>query len=249
MSALPLRVRVTGFHDWKELGEPADPWRCRDNPSGRLLVGVCRGQRPESPRGPLPRWLSAHGTDIAQWSFESLPVTWAAVRDDHPDHADVVIHLGLGVYDRHDQILMEHGAYNFAQGADAVGELADGPVESAGPRVMSSTPGARAVIAALDGRRVAGLELRRVDARPDNVFLCNRTHYASLASAHVATPPRDVLFLHLPHPAPQPPGRPRAQVDPTASDRHFAAALGQVLVAVVAGVRDHRRRSSGPPKA
>ena len=33
----PLRVLVTGFHDWREL--EGNYWRCRDNPSCRLIYG------------------------------------------------------------------------------------------------------------------------------------------------------------------------------------------------------------------
>ncbi|MEM6995755.1 MAG: hypothetical protein AAF721_34920, partial [Myxococcota bacterium] len=35
----PIAVLVTGFNDWKELGDPPNVWRCRDNPSCRLLLG------------------------------------------------------------------------------------------------------------------------------------------------------------------------------------------------------------------
>jgi hypothetical protein len=53
----PVRVLVTGFNDWKELGKPANLWRCRDNPSCRLLLGATSATPPPVRAGEMAALL------------------------------------------------------------------------------------------------------------------------------------------------------------------------------------------------
>ena len=46
------RVLVTGFHDWREL--ESNVWRCRDNPSCRVLYGAPSASPPIEKAGPSP---------------------------------------------------------------------------------------------------------------------------------------------------------------------------------------------------
>ena len=71
----PMRVLVTGFNDWKELGEPPNVWRCRDNPSCRLLVGEALDAEPSQFDGPLAARLRERAPRI-EWRFATMPVTW-----------------------------------------------------------------------------------------------------------------------------------------------------------------------------
>ena len=147
----PIRVLVTGFCDWKGLqgdlwrvrdnpsgrllvgaARAAASADCVGSVVGGGVVGggvvggdVC---------GELPRRLralrdAAAPTRPVQWTFRLKPVVW-----DYPDAApsptpfcgeclgyDYVVHLGLGVYDRTDEILVERGATNLARGADVRG--------------------------------------------------------------------------------------------------------------------------------
>ena len=43
---------VTGFHDWREL--ESNVWRCRDNPSCRVLYGAPSASPPIEKAGPNP---------------------------------------------------------------------------------------------------------------------------------------------------------------------------------------------------
>ena len=128
--AAPLRVLVTGFNDWKDLGDPPNVWRCRDNPSCRLLVGDPIVEAPSAFEGPLVEALKdAAGTRAITWSFATLPVTWGVTTERTPyaDH-DVVVHLGLGVYDRDDEVFVEAGGYNLRRGTDAAGRAVEEPI-------------------------------------------------------------------------------------------------------------------------
>ena len=68
---------VTGFNDWRGLnaapGSPPNLWRCRDNPSCRLLVGAPCDLPPLHRDGPLPRLLRAteSGTVDVEWTFQT----------------------------------------------------------------------------------------------------------------------------------------------------------------------------------
>ena len=53
----PLRILITGFHDWREL--EGNVWRCRDNPSCSLIYGAACPTPPIERRGPLVTALAA----------------------------------------------------------------------------------------------------------------------------------------------------------------------------------------------
>ena len=201
------RVLVTGFNDWKELGDPPDIWRCRDNPSCRLLLGAPRSGQPDPVEGGalLGRLRAIEADDAGrpiEWSFETLPVTWGvseglAIRD-----YDLVVHLGLGVYDRFDRILVEDGAYNRRAGADAAGEGRDEAIE-AGAERRAAPPEVRARGAALEGAHFGDYEVQVAEARESNDYLCNETHYRALQELEAATAEGRALarvhFVHIPY--------------------------------------------------
>lgn len=122
-----VKVLVTGFNDWKGLaaaappGQPLPPpnlWRCRDNPSCRLLLGAACDSPPLCKDGPLPRLLRAStagaGVEV-DWHFQTLTTQWqTAATLDHLAY-DVVINVGLGVYDGSKELRVEQGAHNSAR--------------------------------------------------------------------------------------------------------------------------------------
>jgi pyrrolidone-carboxylate peptidase len=200
----PVRVLVTGFNDWKELGDPPNVWRCRDNPSCRLLLGEPKNDEPGTDAdydGPLVQRLRAQAPDV-QWRFATMPVTWGAASS-QPTDVDVIINIGLGVYDRFDALQLEVGAYNLRQGTDAAGIVRAEPIEPAASSSMLAAPDHSPIAAhieALAGRTIAGYELLAAPARADNSYLCNETHYSALTALHAgAGSLRAVYFLHIPH--------------------------------------------------
>ncbi|MFV8755387.1 hypothetical protein ACNOYE_32960 [Nannocystaceae bacterium ST9] len=200
----PLRVLVTGFHDWRELGDPPAIWRCRDNPSCRLLIGAARldaSGPPDRLAGPLVERLQRAAPSI-EWSFRTLPVTWGAFSSVPREH-DVIINIGLGVYDRFDALQLERGAYNLQAGADALGVEANGPIDESEGNVLDPPAGSPIAgrIDALVGRTIAGFTILGAAARAENSYLCNQTHWFALASvdAEGEQGPREVYFLHIPY--------------------------------------------------
>ena len=70
--ARPVRVLVTGFHDWRELGDVSpNLWRCRDNPSCRLLLGPTSSAPPVKRDGELPRLLRTDAPEV-EFVFQAL---------------------------------------------------------------------------------------------------------------------------------------------------------------------------------
>ena len=205
-----FRVLVTGFNDWKELGDPPNVWRCRDNPSCRLLLGEERLERPETVEGGelIPRLLALKttpdGRDI-EWSFATMPVTWQVSEEVSIVDHDLVIHLGLGVYDRFDQIKLERGAYNARRGKDAAGDTRDEKIQAELGEVKSaaSESGIDAILDGLDGASFAGYEVAVARARPENSYLCNETHFRALVELDAAIDAgarlRRVHFVHIPY--------------------------------------------------
>jgi hypothetical protein len=195
-----MRVLVTGFNDWRELGDPPNLWRCRDNPSCRLLLGDPHDVAPTTIAGPLVTRLEA-GAPAIEWRFETLPVTWGAFAE-VPDDVDVIINVGLGVYDRFDALQLEAGAYNLRQGADAAASDRPGPIDPDGGQVLGA-PTASPIagrLAALAGQTIAGYEILVADAREANSYLCNETHFHALTAldrGHGRL--REVYFLHIPY--------------------------------------------------
>ncbi|KIG12913.1 hypothetical protein DB30_00869 [Enhygromyxa salina] len=198
-----MRVLVTGFNDWEQLGEPPNLWRCRDNPSCRLLLGEPHAEAPRDHAGPLVQRLRARAPDI-EWRFATMPVTWG-VASPVPTDVDVIINIGLGVYDRFDALQLEVGAYNQREGTDAAGVARAEPIDDAAPPILDAPDGSpmKARIEALTGRTIASYEVLAAPARADNSYLCNETHYGALATLVGAGGEADrleaVYFLHIPY--------------------------------------------------
>jgi hypothetical protein len=203
----PLRVLVTGFNDWKDLGEPPNVWRCRDNPSCRLLVGDSLDAAPHTFEGPLVRALkTAAGDRSVAWSFSTLPVTWG-VTTERTDYGayDVVVHLGLGVYDRKDEVFVEAGAFNHRRGTDVAGRAVDEAIVEGKPSVIEAPPHVAAAVRAVDGRRFGEMRARAMEARDANAYLCNETHTLALEAVRESLAGEGALqaayFVHIPQPA------------------------------------------------
>jgi hypothetical protein len=199
-----MRVLVTGFNDWEDLGEPPQLWRCRDNPSCRLLVGEAAEGRPETLAGPLVRRLEAAAPEL-EWRFATMPVTWGVygeLDEELTRDVDVVVDIGLGVYDRFDVLQLEAGAFNLARGTDAAGAARDRAIAAGAEPVLPDPPAVAAKIEALAGRRFGRYELVVAEAREGNSYLCNETHYRALSSLGEADKdagPREAYFLHIPY--------------------------------------------------
>ena len=196
----PMRVLVTGFNDWRELGTPPNTWRCRDNPSCRLILGAEHDAAPTRYEGPLAVRLRRRAPDI-EWTFATMPVTWEAFAS-VPDDVELIINLGLGVYDRFDALQLEAGAYNLRQGADAAGSERSEAIHDGAAAVLEApedSPISKR-IDALAGKTVAGYQVLVAPARPDNSYLCNETHYHALSSLHAGRGSlRETYFLHIPY--------------------------------------------------
>jgi hypothetical protein len=196
----PVRVLVTGFNDWRELGEPPNVWRCRDNPSCRLLLGEAHDAQPQRHAGPLVARLEAAAPEV-EWRFQTMPVTWGAFAR-VPTDVDVIVNLGLGVYDRFDALQLESGAYNLRRGADAAGVDAAGPIADGSEHVLAapeSSPIASR-LASLTNASIAGYSVVVASAREDNSYLCNETHYHALSALVRGDGQlREVYFLHIPY--------------------------------------------------
>jgi hypothetical protein len=215
-----VRVLVTGFNDWRDLAGggggltvPPNLWRCRDNPSCRLLLGAPSQSPPLSRAGELCRLLRSLFPEQeaaraqVEWCFQTLPVTWQTGAGLDPHSFDVVIHIGLGVYDCDNLLLLEQGAFNGRAGLDALGHPPPGTTMEVGAGQQLLVPSMQASVAAMDG---APLQLRRSQhgggghvssgggggggpappappftvrvaaARQANSYICNDTHYRSL---------------------------------------------------------------------
>ncbi len=204
-------VLVTGFLDWPQPGESVEGfnrWRCRDNPSGRLLLETAHDARvkPVAGDGPLCRELrrAAPGMD---WRFEVLPVAWGAVEELPLDRFEVVIGLGLGVYDDPPRVLVERGAANLRRPSlDVDGRLPGAPgappvvIDRDGSNVMTATAEqCRRMSAAIAvSGQFADWQLLTVDARDDNSYVCNESHYLVCDALRRRQPPGNGFFLHLP---------------------------------------------------
>ena len=230
------RVLITGFHDWRELD--GNIWRCRDNPSCRLILGECCASPPISRNGPLPQALRA--SVDADFTFVTLPVLWGASAGLDLLSYDLVIHMGLGVYDRHDTILVENDAYNLRQGQDALAHSPPGhTIEMGAPQVLvqgSAMQGRYAALAANASAALpGGFVLSLAPARVSNSYICNETHWRALKArerAEVEAPSLSpsshgaVLgasyFVHLPYAR-----------DDEKDHRQLAAAVAEVIRRIV----------------
>lgn len=199
-------VLVTGFYDWRDLGTPPQQTRCRDNPSCRILAK--EGVGPRAFSGVLAEllktWSQNQKTEI-QIDFALLPVTWEALGTLPRDRYQVIIHLGLGVYDSFHRILIEDGAYNLRKGKDAVGVLRQEAIEDGKPTILSAPPQVSLGIhRALSAKLPKPFHLAKATARKSNAYLCNSTYYEALQSLtqNMKDPhqtKKEAYFLHLPH--------------------------------------------------
>jgi hypothetical protein len=196
-----LKVLVTGFNDWKDLGEPPNLWRCRDNPSCRLLLGAACARPPLFKDGPLPRLLRSSELEV-DWHFQTLTTQWqTAAGLDHLAY-DVVINVGLGVYDGSKELRVEQGAHNSARyvtivpqrralrlhrvctnslafwcmdtacsGADAAGYQPMSRVQEDSRPEVYAVESMRLLTGAVDGMMMAGYKVVAVDARPRNSYM------------------------------------------------------------------------------
>ena len=202
----PLAVLVTGFNDWKELGDPPNVWRCRDNPSCRLLLGDETADEPSAFEGPLVQRLrEATREQPVKWTFATLPVTWEIAKQAprYEDH-DVVVHLGLGVYDRLDTVFVEDGAFNRRNGTDAAGKALDEAIVAEVGQVLAP-PDASITerVRALDGKQFSDYRVEVKAARDANSYLCNETHFWALRAVEDSKAAggrlRAAYFVHIPY--------------------------------------------------
>lgn len=199
----PIRVLVTGFHDW---WDPARPWKCDLNPSGQLILGP--GFHGDAPpvitdhRGPLPPACAARSArhDLpVEWSFKTLKVVWGtgAAIPWH-DH-DVVFSLGLGVYGGETHLQLEVLPRNLRQGNDVLGHPPPRPTidhdESPDHRLAPPAP----LVTILRG--LTGPDIKLSAASDGEFYICNETTYRGLhALTHrpAAARLRAVTFVHIP---------------------------------------------------
>lgn len=218
--ASPFRVLVTGFHDWASLGSPphVDLWRAHDNPTARLIRGPCASVEPGStllpaqPAGPLVQQLRGGqlATSNVLFRFVTLSTCWCTSNAVDYEDFDVVVHLGVGVYDSHSRIMLEDGAFNKRRPSPDAAQLQGAPrIDPAAGDVLEVPPCSR-VLEGLDGLRIPpGFELQTVAARPENSYICNETHWRALTAVAKAWQdgpalprPRAAFFVHTPHTAP-----------------------------------------------
>jgi pyrrolidone-carboxylate peptidase len=217
------RVLITGFYDWRELGEPPALERCRDNPSCRVLAG--EGMGPRDLKGPLATLLRSYFVDQGDvhLEFKLLTVTWGSATQLTLDDYDQVIHLGLGVYDSFHRVLIESGAYNYRDGTDAAGHQVDDPIVVNADKILSPSKRVRAGLQrALDTSLPSPFKLVKIDARRSNTYLCNETHYRALnwIQDHPRSRLKEAYFVHIPH---------REGDD----DQALARALSPILISLI----------------
>ncbi len=194
------RILVTGFCDWRELGEEPDLWRCRDNPSGRLLTGGPTTSAAPDFSGPLTRELQ-HGDDL-EADVALLPVIWGAFCGLSISGYDALFHLGLGRQGP-GLLLLENGAINRRERRDAAGELPKTAlIEEQGPYSRPLNKAASASLHHLADHNIHSYQIQIAQPRASNVYLCNETHYLSLqATARLSRQSGDDIrsyFIHLP---------------------------------------------------
>ena len=154
--------------------------RCRDNPSCRLLYGAPSASPPIAKAGPLVLALRAAGHD-AEFCFQSLPVIWGTSAACDVLSYDMVVHLGLGVYDGTETILLESGAWNERRGLDALGKASGCTLDAGAPQVLTDQATAANVGALAGGARLAGGHAVQIaEARPANAYICNETNWRAL---------------------------------------------------------------------
>ena len=205
------RVLITGFNDWHNLS--GNLWRCRDNPSCRVLLGNASSSAPVERTGPLVRALKKNTAlaSSADFEFQTLPVTWGTTQGLDLTSYDLVIHLGLGVYDCYDKILLEKGAYNLRSASKDVLQVCgpNEPIEAGAAECLPITAAMQRRYDALAreppvlltaGDEHCTFKVEEAPARPANTYICNESHYRALRACEL---PKSRLkaayFIHLPY--------------------------------------------------
>ena len=144
-------------------------------------------------------WCVRHRCHI-EWMV--LPVVWGVASTLALSAFDVAVHLGLGVYDRDDEIYLERGAINWREGVDANACEVRGVVDEAraAREICHPAPWVARVLDEWSNSRRAGFSFVSRPARDTNVFLCNETHHRSLT--HAGGFSGGAVFVHVPVPAP-----------------------------------------------
>ena len=216
-SARP-RVLITGFTDWKKNATGSNLWRCNDNPSCRLLLGAATEAPPILREGPLVQALKNANVQ-ADFTFEVLPVTWGTANGLDLSSFDVVIHIGLGVYDSHSKLLLENGAYNLrSESRDALNRPGTGEVIESGAQKHLKL-GSGMLKRYADLRRqpstlttAAGnapaFVVVEAPSRKENSYICNETHWRSLRAVEESGGSDEArlaaaYFIHVPYAHPQ----------------------------------------------
>jgi pyrrolidone-carboxylate peptidase len=201
------RCLITGFNDWRNLSNIQDIWVSDENPSSRLILGQSSREPSIIRRGDLVQVLKKINIAV-DWSFATLPTLWRTSRSLDLAYYDIVIHLGLGVYDNKRTILVECGAYNErCSSPDASGSMSpSSTICTGGPAVLvAPLRVASAVVSAADLELSGGFRVELAPARQSNTYICNETHYRALEAVHLAeccpgTRLRAAYFVHIPYP-------------------------------------------------
>mmetsp|Transcript_78435 Transcript_78435/g.156896 ORF Transcript_78435/g.156896 Transcript_78435/m.156896 type:complete len:278 (-) Transcript_78435:324-1157(-) len=213
-----FRVLVTGFNDWRNV-ETRGVWTSDENPSSRLIVGEASDVPPIGRHGPLVKVL--HGLSSCnptlgniEWSFMTLPTLWNVSSSLDYGFYDIVIHLGLGVYDNHTTILVEDGAFNSCCAhPDASGRLPPKKqLAELHPSVLDSEGVTKRVLTSLkspvDARETplmpCNFRVEVAAARPQNSYICNETNWRALSAVRevgtgVNGRLRAAFFIHVPY--------------------------------------------------
>ena len=202
------RVLVTGFNDWRGLKSSSDVWKSDENPSSRLILGNSCDKPPLLRQGELPKTLAKMDIGV-DFSFVTLPTLWATSYAVDYLYFDVVIHLGLGVYDCFDTILVESGAFNGRRSAaDARGALPSSHLISGNylGNLHPSIHQKRTADSAVKQPLPCGFTAKLAPAREANTYICNETHWRALEAVQTASTSSGTgrllggYFLHVPYP-------------------------------------------------
>ena len=205
------RVLITGFNDWHNLS--GNLWRCRDNPSCRVLLGNASSSAPVERTGPLVHALKNNTAlaSSADFEFQTLPVIWGTTQGLDLTSYDLVIHLGLGVYDCYDKILLEKGAYNLRSASKDVLQVCgpNEPIEAGGAECLPITTAMQRRYDALAreppvlltaGDEHCTFKVEEAPARPANTYICNESHYRALRACELPESRlKAAYFIHLPY--------------------------------------------------
>jgi hypothetical protein len=137
--------------------------------------------------------------------FQTLPTQWGT-RHAVPDTRtfDYIIHMGLGNYTDKVTLLLEDGAYNQREGTDAAGLEANSSIVPGWPAVLKKPASDVAKFQRLHGAELeGGYTVSVIQARVENRYICNETHFLSHLAADTAAMDDErarpgVYFIHIP---------------------------------------------------